>query len=74
MIIADEPTGNLDPETAEQIVALLKNITQTGTAVVMATHNISLIQQFPGIVYRCVDKQVTEVTREFNQVQLSEED
>lgn len=40
IIIADEPTGNLDPETASNIVSLLKDITKQGTAVVMTTHNI----------------------------------
>lgn len=55
VIIADEPTGNLDPETAENIVSLLKSITRTGTAVVMTTHNIPMLDKFPGIVYRCED-------------------
>lgn len=55
VIIADEPTGNLDPETADNIVALLKDITRTGTAVVMSTHNIPMLDKFPGIVYRCED-------------------
>ncbi len=55
MIIADEPTGNLDPETADNIVAVLKDITRTGTAVVMSTHNIPMLDKFPGIVYRCED-------------------
>lgn len=55
IIIADEPTGNLDPETAENIVSLLKDITRTGTAVVMSTHNIPMLDKFPGIVYRCED-------------------
>lgn len=55
VIIADEPTGNLDPETAENIVSLLKSITRTGTAVVMSTHNIPMLDKFPGIVYRCED-------------------
>lgn len=55
VIIADEPTGNLDPETAENIVQLLKDITRTGTAVVMSTHNIPMLDKFPGIVYRCED-------------------
>lgn len=55
VIIADEPTGNLDPETAENIVSLLKDITRTGTAVVMSTHNIPMLDKFPGIVYRCED-------------------
>lgn len=55
IIIADEPTGNLDPETAENIVSLLKDITRTGAAVVMSTHNIPMLDKFPGIVYRCED-------------------
>lgn len=61
VIIADEPTGNLDPETAENIVMLLKNITRTGTAVVMSTHNIPMLDKVPGIVYRCEDKHLYEV-------------
>lgn len=55
VIIADEPTGNLDPETAENIVSLLKDITRKGTAVVMSTHNIPMLDMFPGIVYTCED-------------------
>ncbi len=74
VIIADEPTGNLDPETACKIVSLLRDVTQTGTAVVMSTHNISMLNQFPGIVYRCHDGQIADVTEEYNQVQLTEED
>lgn len=61
VIIADEPTGNLDPETAENIVTLLKEITRTGTAVVMSTHNIPMLDKIPGIVYRCDDGSLTEV-------------
>lgn len=61
IIIADEPTGNLDPETADNIVELLKSITRTGTAVVMSTHNIPMLSRFPGIVYKCEDGQLTEV-------------
>ena len=53
IIIADEPTGNLDPETATNIVQLLKDITQTGTSVVMSTHNIPMLDKFPGKVYQC---------------------
>lgn len=55
IIIADEPTGNLDPDTADQIVSLLKNLTHTGTAVIMSTHNISLLDKYQGIVYNCED-------------------
>lgn len=61
IIIADEPTGNLDPETAEKIVTLLKEISQTGTAVVMSTHNIQLLDKFPGIVYKCEDGHIHEL-------------
>lgn len=53
MIIADEPTGNLDPETADNIVGLLHDITSSGTAVVMSTHNLHIVDKHPGIVYRC---------------------
>lgn len=61
LIIADEPTGNLDAETANGIVALLREISQTGTAVVMSTHNIGIIQKFHGIIYRCEDGHLEEV-------------
>lgn len=55
IIIADEPTGNLDPETATQIVGLLKEISKTGTAVIMSTHNWGMMDQYPGVVYKCED-------------------
>lgn len=73
IIIADEPTGNLDPETANNIVELLKDITLNGTAVVMSTHNISMLNKFPGVVYRCKDGQLTDVTNEFNSLDLTED-
>ena len=66
IIVADEPTGNLDPETATNIVALLKEITKTGTAVVMSTHNILMLDKFPGIVYQCEDGHIKEITQEYN--------
>ena len=66
IIIADEPTGNLDPETATNIVALLKEISLTGTAVVMSTHNIPMLDKFPGIVYQCEDGNISEITQEYN--------
>lgn len=68
IIIADEPTGNLDPETATNIIQLLRNIAQTGAAVVMTTHNIQLLNEFPGIVYRCKDKQLEDITENYNQL------
>ncbi|MFG6381696.1 MAG: ATP-binding cassette domain-containing protein [Muribaculum sp.] len=56
LILADEPTGNLDPATGEQIVRYLHDIAKEGTAVIMATHNLSFVEQFPGRVLRCDDK------------------
>ncbi|MBR7066147.1 MAG: ATP-binding cassette domain-containing protein [Prevotella sp.] len=73
IIIADEPTGNLDIETARHIVSLLKKISKDGTAVVMTTHNIQLLDEFPGTVYRCKDGSVTDVTHEYRQMDLSED-
>ena len=61
VIIADEPTGNLDPETATQIVGLLKEISKQGTAVIMSTHNWGMLEQFPGIVYKCENGKLFEV-------------
>lgn len=58
LVLADEPTGNLDPDTGYQIVSLLHEIAENGTTVIMATHNLNLIEQFPGKVIRCEDKQV----------------
>lgn len=58
LILADEPTGNLDPATGEQIVRYLHDIANEGTAVIMATHNLSLLDTFPGKVLRCDDKRL----------------
>ena len=73
IIIADEPTGNLDPETASNIVSLLKDITKQGTAVVMTTHNIPMLDKFPGIVYRCKEGVLYDVTNEYNRIDLTED-
>ena len=61
MIVADEPTGSLDAETAENILELLRKISQKGTAVIMTTHNIPLLDKYPGIVYRCEEGKVVTI-------------
>ncbi len=53
IILADEPTGNLDIETGRQIVQLLKEISHQGSTVIMTTHNLHLLEEFPGKVYQC---------------------
>ncbi|MBD5203367.1 MAG: ATP-binding cassette domain-containing protein [Bacteroidales bacterium] len=58
LILADEPTGNLDPQTGYQIVSLLHDLAKAGHAVVMATHNLSLVDDFPARVVTCADKQL----------------
>ena len=58
LVLADEPTGNLDPDTGHQIVSLLREIAENGTAVIMATHNLQLVDEFPGKVLKCEDKRI----------------
>jgi cell division transport system ATP-binding protein len=74
MIVADEPTGNLDPETAANIMEILRHIAQTGTAVVMSTHNMPLLDKYPGNVYRCYEGKLEEVTGDYNKMKISEEE
>ena len=58
LIVADEPTANLDAETAKGIMQLLRAISKDGTAVVMSTHNTALLEQYPGTVYECNEGRV----------------
>ncbi len=60
LILADEPTGNLDPATSEQIVNRLREISRKGTAVVMAPHNLGLVEEMPGRVLKCERKGISE--------------
>ena len=60
IILADEPTGNLDPETGRQIVELLRNICAQGSTVIMTTHNLQLLEDFPGKVFRCENHRIVE--------------
>ncbi|MBC7744773.1 MAG: ATP-binding cassette domain-containing protein [Flavobacterium sp.] len=60
IILADEPTGNLDPDTSEEIVILLKKISQGGTAVLMASHDYHIIRTFPSRIIKCEGGKVHE--------------
>ncbi len=61
LILADEPTGNLDPETSSQIVQLLHDIRQKGTAVIMTTHNYTLVHNFPGRIVKCENSCLSDI-------------
>ena len=60
IVLADEPIGNLDPETSRQIMRILQSVREQGSAVVMVTHNMNLLEEFPGVVYRCKDGSISE--------------
>ena len=58
LILADEPTGNLDPETGRQIMEILHKVGQSGTTILMITHNLQWIDEFPGRVFKCQDRKL----------------
>jgi cell division transport system ATP-binding protein len=62
VILADEPTGNLDPETSEGIIRLLRDISTTGTAVIIATHDMIVVNKFPARTLRCENGEVQEIS------------
>ena len=61
LIIADEPTGNLDPETSNEIMQLFKKLNSEGISIIMATHDYNMIMKFPGKIYKCDNKKLLEV-------------
>jgi len=66
LILADEPTGNLDIETSKQIVELLEKISQKGSAIIMTTHNVQVLQQYPKKTYKCDSGIFVEVNNAFD--------
>lgn len=65
IVLADEPIGNLDPTTSRDIMRILQSVREQGSAVVMVTHNMNLLAEFPGIVYQCKDETIVEATNDF---------
>ncbi len=65
IILADEPTGNLDAETGHNIVEVLHKASEAGTAVLMTTHNLHLLNSFPGKVLCCENHKISDVTHLF---------
>ena len=62
VILADEPTGNLDPRKSEKIVELLKEINDLGTTIIIATHDYEIIKKFNSRIIKCVNKKLEEIT------------
>jgi cell division transport system ATP-binding protein len=63
VILADEPTGNLDPETSEEIMNILLEIKNNGRAILMATHNYNLLKKFPARTLKCENGELSEVSQ-----------
>lgn len=61
LVLADEPTGNLDPETADEIMQLMMELRQQSVGIVMATHDYRLIERFPSKILKCADQHVSEL-------------
>jgi len=66
LIIADEPTGNLDPETSQNIMKLLKKLHEKGITILMATHDYNMIIKFPGKIFQCEKGEIFEVVPKNN--------
>ena len=65
LILADEPTGNLDVETGRHIVELLKEISNQGSAILLITHNLNMLTEYPGKVFRFENHRIEEITSQF---------
>ncbi len=65
-ILADEPTGNLDPQTSTEVLEVLKKINATGKTVIMATHDYALLMKFPSKTLKCEDAKIFEVVQKTN--------
>lgn len=70
IILADEPTGNLDPETSEEIHILLRGISDNGRAVIMSTHKLALVKKFPARTLRCENGRLTEAALDDQVIEL----
>lgn len=71
IILADEPTGNLDPETSEEIIKILLDIRNNGRTVIMATHNYSLLKKFPARTIKCEKDKLIEIDHS-QEIELSD--
>jgi cell division transport system ATP-binding protein len=74
IILADEPTGNLDMESGAKITAILHEICNSGTAVIMSTHNLALLHNYPGVVYQFSEGEMKEKTSDYNRSAESDDE
>ena len=72
IILADEPTGNLDRQAGDRIIELLRSVSDQGTAVIMVTHNLTALQRYPGVVYRCENNRLSKVNNDNNTPRTSD--
>ena len=63
LILADEPTGNLDPQTSTEVLEVLRNINENGKTIIMATHDYALLMKFPAKTLKCEDTKIFEVVQ-----------
>jgi cell division transport system ATP-binding protein len=63
LILADEPTGNLDPQTSVEVLGVLKKINENGKTIIMATHDYALLLKFPSKTLKCEDNTIFEVVQ-----------
>ncbi|GAB4286804.1 MAG: ATP-binding cassette domain-containing protein [Marinilabiliales bacterium] len=70
LLIADEPTGNLDPESSDKIMKILLKIRQNGRAILMATHNYGLLKKFPERTLKCENGKLVEVDKSSEAIEI----
>jgi cell division transport system ATP-binding protein len=63
LILADEPTGNLDPQTSAEVLEVLRTINSNGKTIIMATHDYALLMKFPSKTLKCEDSKIFEVVQ-----------
>jgi cell division transport system ATP-binding protein len=74
IILADEPTGNLDPETSDELAEILMDISKNGKTVIMATHQHDLLKKFPARTVECIDGKLVHLTPNENNITSAEEE
>jgi cell division transport system ATP-binding protein len=67
-VLADEPTGNLDPETTREILTLMHGLTTSGCSVIMATHDHASVEEFPGKILKCENGKIHQVKKTYESV------